>query len=326
MKKFLVVLCTLLILTGCGKKSEDVIKEFENKVNSLENYHLIGEMQIANNEDKYNYEVDVTYKKGNYYKVSLINKENKHEQVILKNEEGVFIVTPSINKSFKFQSEWPTNSSQSYILEAILKDISNDADRSVSINKDKYTIISKVNYPNNSDLKNEEITLGSDYLPTKVVVKNSSGTVMISTVISKIDVKTKYDKNYFALSSSIKESSTDKPTSSTLDSVIYPMYLPSGTKYSTEEVITKDDSERVILSYTGSKPFILIEEASTNKEHETTLVSGEVVQYGNILGVMTNTSLNWSNNGKEYYIIGESLSSNEMLEIASSTSTVALTK
>lgn len=149
---------------------------------------------------------------------------------------------------------------------------------------------------------------------------------MISTVISKIDVKTKYDKNYFALSSSIKESSTDKPTSSTLDSVIYPMYLPSGTKYSTEEVITKDDSERVILSYTGSKPFILIEEASTNKEHETTLVSGEVVQYGNILGVMTNTSLNWSNNGKEYYIIGESLSSNEMLEIASSTSTVALTK
>ena len=240
-------------------------------------------MQIANNEDKYNYEVDVTYKKGTYYKVSLINKENKHEQVILKNEEGVFIVTPSINKSFKFQSEWPTNSSQSYILEAILKDISNDADRSVSINKDKYTIISKVNYPNNSDLKNEEITLGSDYLPTKVVVKNSSGTVMISTVISKIDVKTKYDKNYFALSSSIKESSTDKPTSSTLDSVIYPMYLPSGTKYSTEEVITKDDSERVILSYTGSKPFILIEEASTNKEHETTLVSGEVVQYGNII-------------------------------------------
>ena len=46
-------------------------------------------------------------------------------------------MTPSINKSFKFQSEWPTNSSQSYILEAILKDISNDADRSVSINKDK---------------------------------------------------------------------------------------------------------------------------------------------------------------------------------------------
>lgn len=326
MKKILVVLSTLLILTGCGKKSEDIIKEFENKVNSLDNYHLIGEMQISNNEDKYNYDVDVTYKKGNYYKVSLTNKENKHIQVILKNEEGVFIVTPSINKSFKFQSEWPSNSSQSYILESILKDITNDVDRSVNTAKDKYTIISKVNYPNNSDLKTGEVTLGSDYLPNKVVVKNSSGNIMISTVITKIDTKTKYDKNYFALSSNIKETK-ETPTSNALDSVLYPMYLPSGTKYNSEEVITKDNSERVILSYTGDKPFILIEESSIrNDDHETTLVNGEVVQYGNILGILTSTSLNWSNNGKEYYIIGENLSSNEMLEIASSTSLVALTK
>ena len=43
-----------------------------------------------NNEDKYNYTVDVTFKKGNYYKVSLTNKENNHEQIILKNDEGVY--------------------------------------------------------------------------------------------------------------------------------------------------------------------------------------------------------------------------------------------
>lgn len=286
-------------------------------------------MQITNNEDKYNYLVDVTYKKGTYYKVSLINKENKHEQIILKNDEGVYVVTPSINKSFKFQSEWPSNSSQSYILESLLKDVLNDSERSVKNTNDRYTIISKVNYPNNNDLKTQEVTLGSDYLPNKVVVKNSSGSTLISVVVTKIDLKTKYDKNYFALSNSIKEevnNSSTKETGATLKDVVYPMYLPSGTKYSGEEVITKDNSERVILTYTGVKPFILIEEASNNKEHETTLVSGEVVQYGNVLGVLTSTSLNWSNNGKEYYLIGESLSSDEILQIASSTATVALTK
>ena len=316
MKKFLVVLFSLFLLVGCGKKSDDVIKEFESKVNSLENYHLEGEMQITNNEDK-------------YYKFSLINKENKHEQIILKNDEGVYVVTPSINKSFKFQSEWPTNSSQSYILESLLKDVLNDSERSVKNTNDKYTIISKVNYPNNNDLKTQEVTLGSDYLPNKIVVKNSSGSTLISVVVTKIDLKTKYDKNYFALSNSIKEevnNSSTKETGVTLKDVVYPMYLPSGTKYSGEEVITKDNSERVILTYTGVKPFILIEEASNNKEHETTLVSGEVVQYGNVLGVLTSTSLNWSNNGKEYYLIGESLSSDEILQIASSTATVALTK
>ena len=282
-----------------------------------------------NKKDKYNYLVDVTYKKGTYYKVSLINKENKHEQIILKNDEGVYVVTPSINKSFKFQSEWPSNSSQSYILESLLKDVLNDSERSVKNTNDKYTIISKVNYPNNNDLKTQEVTLGSDYLPNKVVVKNSSGSTLISVVVTKIDLKTKYDKNYFALSNSIKEevnNSSTKETGATLKDVVYPMYLPSGTKYSGEEVITKDNSERVILTYTGVKPFILIEEASNNKEHETTLVSGEVVQYGNVLGVLTSTSLNWSNNGKEYYLIGESLSSDEILQIASSTATVALTK
>ena len=286
-------------------------------------------MQITNNEDKYNYLVDVTYKKGTYYKVSLINKENKHEQIILKNDEGVYVVTPSINKSFKFQSEWPSNSSQSYILESLLKDVLNDSERSVKNTNEKQTIISKVNYPNNNDLKTQEVTLGSDYLPNKVVVKNSSGSTLISVVVTKIDLKTKYDKNYFALSNSIKEevnNSSTKETGATLKDVVYPMYLPSGTKYSGEEVITKDNSERVILTYTGVKPFILIEEASNNKEHETTLVSGEVVQYGNVLGVLTSTSLNWSNNGKEYYLIVESLSSDEILQIASSTATVALTK
>lgn len=329
MKKFLVVVFSLFMLVGCGKNDENVVKEFENKVNSLDNYHLIGEMEIVNNEDKYNYTVDVTFKKGNYYKVSLTNKENNHEQIILKNDEGVYVVTPSINKSFKFQSEWPTNSSQSYVLETVLKDVLKDQDRSVSSTGSKYTIKSKVNYPNNGDLKTQEITLGKDYLPNKVVVKNSSNIEVIKTVITKIDTKTKYDKEYFMLNNNIKESveNTDKEASNTLESVVYPMYLPSGTKYSGEEVITNEDKERVILTYTGVKPFILIEEAQKrNDVHETTLVSGDVVQYGNVLGILTNTSLNWSSGGKEYYIIGESLTSDELLQIASSTATVALSK
>lgn len=328
MKKILVIFVSLVMLVGCGKNKEDVVNEFDKAVNSLENYHLLGEMEIVNNEDKYNYSIDVIYKKGNYYKVSLINKENNHKQLILKNEEGVYVVTPSINKSFKFQSDWPTNSSQSYILETILKDINIDAERSVNSEGEKYILTSKVNYPNNADLKVQEVTLGKDYLPEKIVVKNSSGVSAITTVITKIDVKTKYDKEFFSLSNNINEEVTEEtPSSSTLDSVVYPMYLPSGTKYSSEEVITGEDSERVILTYTGVKPFILIEEtANRNEEHETTLVSGEVVQYGNILGVLTSTSLNWSANGKEYYIIGESLSSDEILQIASSTNNVAINK
>lgn len=329
MKKILIIVFSLLLLVGCGKKKEeDVIKEFENKVTSVKNYHLTGDMEIINNEDKYNYTVDVTYKKGNYYKVSLINKENSHEQIILKNEDGVYVVTPSLNKSFKFQSEWPTNSSQSYILETILNDVLNDSERTTEVKKDTYIIKSKVNYPNNSDLKEQLITLDKEYLPNKVEVKNSKGITSIKMIITKIDTKTNYEKDYFSLKSSICENcAKETETTASLDNIVYPMYLPSGTTYSGEEVVDNNGSERVILSYTGVKPFILVEENAKSKEkHETTLVSGEVVQYGPVLGIITETSLNWNSDGKEYYIIGESLSNEELLQIASSTATVALTK
>lgn len=237
-------------------------------------------------------------------------------------------MTPSLNKSFKFQSEWPTNSSQSYILETILNDVLKDSERSIEVDKGTYTIKSKVNYPNNSDLTEQIITLDKDYLPSKIEVKNSRGITQIKMVITEIDTKTNYEKDYFALKSSVCDNCTQETeTTASLDNIVYPMYLPSGTTYSGEELIEKDGSERVILSYTGEKPFILVEEASkTSDKHETTLVSGEVVQYGPVIGIITETSLNWSSDGKEYYIIGESLSNEELLQIASSTATVAITK
>ena len=331
MKKIFLVFVSCILLVGCGKKSENIVADVETTINGLNNYHLLGDLTIANNEDKYNYSVDVTYLKGDYYRVSLINKENNHEQIILKNEEGVYVVTPSLNKSFKFQSEWPTNSSQSYILQTILKDIVNDQERNVVSKNDNYEITSKVDYPNNTDLKTQVVTIGKDNLPSKVVVKNSKGLDSITMIISKIDTKTKYEKKYFALSNNIKEPTTNDGntvnTSSTLEDIVYPMYLPTGTKYSGEEVVSTSGSERVILTYTGVKPFILIEEtAKASKAHETTAVSGEVAQYGNILGVMTETSLNWNENGREYYLIGDALTKEELLQIASSTATVALTK
>lgn len=350
---------------GCGKSKDNIVSDMESTINNLDNYHLLGDLTIQNNEDKYNYSVDVTYKKGNYYKVSLKNKENSHEQIILKNDEGVYIVTPSLNKSFKFQSEWPTNSSQSYILETILKDIKDDEERTVVSKDDKYTITSKVNYPNNTDLTSQIVTVGKDNLPKEIVVKNTKGTAAITMKITKIDTKTKYDKNYFALASNIKEPKEEIPlkeesknedskstcdetkedcktlkndtpekseeqtqtTSASLDDIVYPMYLPSGTTYSKEEVVKTNGSERVILTYTGVKPFILIEEkAVPSSAHETTQVSGDFVLYNNVLGIITDTSLNWTENDKNYYLIGDSLTNAELLQIASSTATVAITK
>ena len=98
---FLMIFFFTLLLVGCGKYGEDdAIKDFKKKIDKADSYRVTGTLEITNNDDTYQYTVDASYKKDNNYRVSLINKSNNHEQIILKNSDGVYVVTPSLNKSF----------------------------------------------------------------------------------------------------------------------------------------------------------------------------------------------------------------------------------
>jgi outer membrane lipoprotein-sorting protein len=78
--------------------SSDVLKNLANTVNKASSYYLEGSMEIMNNDDTYTYSVKVSYKKDNYYKVELTNTSNDHEQVILRNEDGVYVQTHKSTK------------------------------------------------------------------------------------------------------------------------------------------------------------------------------------------------------------------------------------
>ena len=305
--------------------SNTAIKKYKKLLNDNSMYKLTGEMDIVSNEELYHYTVTVDYMEGDYYKASLVNKDNRHEQIILKNENGVFVVTPSLNKSFKFQSEWPYNSSQAYILSSLLKDLENDSNVTFEEKEDKYILNSTVNYPNNTALISQKITFDKDMEPQLVEVYNKEGIANITFKISKIDFKPDFKEDNFEVENTASEESIDNVGK--IDEIVYPMYLPTGTKFKSEETVKTDESERVILTFTGDKSFILIEEASkVPKEFEVTSKDGELVFYETVLGSLSGSSLNWTMNGKDYYIIGENLSNEELLKVASSTSTVSLTK
>ena len=313
-------------MVGCGKMdSKEAVSKYEKLLNDNSKYSLTGKLDIVSNEELYHYDVVVDYMEGDYYKASLLNKENNNEQVILKNESGVYVVTPSLNKSFKFQSDWPDNSSQVYILSSLLKDIESDEDIVFEEENEGYKISSIVNYPNNSSLISQTIHFDQDMLPQKIDVFNEDGIANITLTISKIDFNPDFEEKHFEVSSTIDEECCKNV--SVLDEIVYPLYLPNGTELKSEETVKTDESERVILTFAGEKSFILIEEASKMpSEFEVTSSSGELVFYENILGSLTDTSLNWTMNGKDYYIIGDNLTNEELLKIASSTSVVASTK
>ena len=204
MKKYLIIIFMFLFLCGCGKTSnEDIVKKFQEKIEKNNSYTINGTMSIVSNEDTFTYNVVASKSKEDYYKVSLINKTNDHEQVILKNDDGVYVVTPDLNKSFKFQSDWPNNGSQSYLLDILVDDVINDSEVHIDTDGNNKYIQCKVNYPNNSALYSQKIYLDDDYGVTKVEVLDQDGKVKITLEVKSIDYKPKFDDDYFDLDSYI---------------------------------------------------------------------------------------------------------------------------
>ena len=90
----LVLISSIFLLSGCGIKNADsVLKNMEKSLKNANSYYVEGVMEFINHEDTYTYNVNVSYKNGDYYKIVLTNTLNNHEQVILRNDDGVYVDT-----------------------------------------------------------------------------------------------------------------------------------------------------------------------------------------------------------------------------------------
>lgn len=321
MKKIILLFLCILLLTGCGKYSDkDIVKDLDKKINKSSGYILDGKLEILNNDEVYNYNINVSYKKENFYKVILTNQANEHTQVILKNEDGVFILTPSLNKSFKFQSDWPYANSQVYLLGAIYNDINNDNEREFKKTELGYEFITKVNYPNNSELVKQKIILNNKLNFKMIKVYDKDDLIRMKMEFSKIDYSPKFDDDYFEIDTimSMYSVESDKEVS-LLEETLYPLFIPEGTRLVSEERIETDNGERVILSFDGDKSFLLVEETSNVLDEFTIIPTfGEPYQLMDTLGVMTDSSLTWSSNGVDYFLISDVMGKDELIEVAQS--------
>ena len=368
MKKLVILAMGLMLfITGCGKESEeDLIAKFEKNVENSKSYTLKGNMEILSNEETFTYSIEANYLKGDYYKVTLVNQTNNHEQIILKNSDGVYVVTPTLNKSFKFQSEWPSNSSQSYILSSLLNDIKNDENMTLEQKDDNYIITTTVNYPNNSSLTYQKIYFDKDMNIEQVEVYDNEDIVNIKVAFSSIDLKSGLNEEDFLLEDLIdmnaqneenKESNTttnpqtnnnttseennnsqengntsstgenntcenedcDTKSSNILDSIIYPLYIPSETYLSNSEEIDTDEGNRMILTFAGDKNFVLIEEVATvASEFEIIPVYGDPIMLSDTIAAKSANSMYWTSDNVSYYLTSNDLSTEEMITIAES--------
>ena len=328
---FLIFICFIFV-TGCGNKT-DYLKEINKKYGNLKSYILTGDLEITNNDDVYNYDVKVIFQKKDKYYVSLKNRANSHEQIILRNDSKVYVITPSLNKSFKFQSDWPYNNSQSYLIESIIGDINKDDKRSLVVNDNGFIYTTDVNYPNNRKLVKQVVTFDKDYNLKTVNVVDENNTIGMKMTFQTIDLKPNsitadtFDINKIIDTTIPNDNNEqDKPTA-TLDDIIYPLYLPTGTVLTDSEKVSKTDGERVIMTFEGEKPFLLVEETSSI-ENEFSIIPtfGEPDILIDTVAALTDSSITWSSNGIDYYIVSDVMGKQELLEIARSVNAIPVMK
>ncbi|WP_342429212.1 outer membrane lipoprotein carrier protein LolA [Neobacillus sp. FSL H8-0543] len=317
----------IFILAACGTKSqEDVVKALDSKQKELSGYKVDATMTLKMGSDSQVYKVEIWHKDPSFYRVNLKNAEKDQSQMILRNEEGVFVLTPALKKSFKFQSDWPKNSSQAYLYESLIKDIIEDKSAKFTATKDHYVFETKTRYQNNSMLPIQEIKLNkSDLSPAMVKVMDPDRKALVTVEFSKVTFNAKFDKSDFDMQKNMTRAQIGLPAMADGKeqsfTVKYPTFEIEGTKLIDEKEVKIEDGKRVVLTYDGGeKSFTLVQEKVAVKEASTspTYVDGDLVDLGMTIGAVSEGSLTWSVDGVDYMIASNNLTEEELIEIARS--------
>ena len=105
------------------------------------------------------------------------------------------------------------------------------------------------------------------------------------------------------------------------------MYLPVNTYLTNQEKVSTEDGERLILTFTGDSSFTLVEETVTySSRPEIIPTYGDVELIGNSLAVINDNSANWFDNGIEYYVVSDVMSTEELLQVVKSISVLPVSK
>lgn len=317
----------VLLLSACGEKShEDVVKKLDEKLDELDGYKVEADMVMKTGQEDQTYGIDVWHKKDDMYRVALTNTEDeKGNQIILKNEDGVFVLTPALDKSFKFQTDWPHNSSQPYLFQSLVNDIKEDEEAEFQTTDDHYVFKTTTNYQSNNNLPFQEIYIDKkEFTPTQVKVMDKDKQALVEVNFSEFNIDPSFEEKDFVLEENMETSSEVAETSATPEeeeemSVVFPENTV-GAELTEKKEVQLEDGERVILTYAGEKNFTLVGEkrAATQTLSSPQEVQGDIVNLGHAVGALSNNALEWHFEGTDYYLASEELTKDELVDVAQS--------
>lgn len=320
----LLLVAVVMVLAACGAPSkEDVMKKLSGKWNDSKGYDLVATMEIKTGAEPRMYDVNVWHTKPEFYRVHVTQKGKDDSQMIVRNEEGVFVITPSLGKTYKFQSDWPAQNSQAYLIGALSDDIKSDKNATMT-EKDKTYVFETATRNNHKKvLPYQQVHIDKKtLLPKYVSVLDENKEEKIRITFNKITLGIERQAADYAVEMEKTNSGNEKPEEEK-DKTGLKTYYPS---ISWEGVVLKDDESmqtengtRTFMTYSGEKEFTIIQEPSVRPDTMIPVsVEGDPVDLGFTIGALTENSISWESDGVSFFIASETLTQEEMIEVAAS--------
>ena len=317
-----VVVIAFLFLFLREKPFEDRLQQ---TLGSLNSYLLEGVMEVAEGEDTKSYDVSVKYLKQDdqdYFRVAMKDSGMDQEQEIIRNAEGVFVVTPTLNQIFKFQGNWPSNSLKPYLLQS-MREIAADESAQIEQTEEGYQISAGVNYPNNRNFTQQEMVFSDDLKIKSVQIFDDDHVLQMKMLFSKVDYEPGLTAEDFQVPQQLEKETAAEPIADE-DLPLMPMET-FGAVLSNSSVVENDGKVQYVLEYTGEKNFTIVEEVAESEETtQTIIMSGSLVDGLNMVGRYDGDHMTSVINSVRYTIYSDDLSEEEMSAVLQSMQVVVM--
>jgi outer membrane lipoprotein-sorting protein len=319
----LVVLCCLLLAACTKATQEEVIEDVHKKWNEAKGYELTASMEVRTGSEPRIYDVKVWHTKPEFYRVEVNAQGNDEKQMIVRNEEGVFVVTPALKKTHKFQSDWPKQNSQAYLIEGLAEDLVADKSAVMSEDDKNYVFELATRNVERSALPVQQIAVDKKtLLPAKVSVLDESLSEQIIITFKEVKLGVQHKAEDYAVekfAESDEKQATNAETENTAMQVYYPMISWANTKLIDEFEVRDDGTPRVILTFDGDKPFTFVQQPIQTKDSTVPVFSlGDPADLGFTIGALTEHSIQWDQDGMAFFVASMHLTKEELMEVAAS--------
>ncbi|QSO47000.1 LolA family protein [Alicyclobacillus mengziensis] len=310
------------LVAGCGTPStKNVVSKLQTQAEELDatNYQSTAKMTVQMDSGSQTYYIVTSYDSPNTYKIALGDSNQQINQIIVRNPNGMFIVSPSLQKVFRFNGNWAQNQGHIYLYDQILQQIVNSKNVKMAKSGNNLTFTMPVTSQNDVVTTQKVELAQGTFAPKKVVLLNKQDQAVVTIDFQTFKQGVKFTSAEFDPQ---KLASSGTATKTTMASTSQFGYIePLQTLGDKLDLQQPQSAEDMLMRYSGPYGFTL--EEWRPSAGVAGLPSAQLVDLYGVPGILSGSGnahqLTWLNNGVEFSLTSSKMTLNQMREVAMST-------